>query len=206
VESTKLISSLTQLDLEFHIADMSFPIGFDPSHHQSAQSKRSKWGYQHMSRFWIRTIFEHKAVLELEYYMRMDTDSMFLSPVFDIFQDAKERGVMYGFRQAGKDSIRRNVGLWNLHSDYIKDTGMRSCTDAPHECLSRELPRLMNLTLQHKLGDGSEAPIFYTNFELVSVAAFTKPQMWEYILHVDASHGIYLHNWGDAQVTHCTQF
>ena len=62
------------------------------------QSKRSAWGYQHMSRFWTKGIFEQPLVKELQYYMRLDTDSLILSPVFDIFEDAARRGVKYGYR------------------------------------------------------------------------------------------------------------
>ena len=41
-----------------------------------SQSKRSRWGYQHMSRFWMRTIFEHARVAALDFYLRLDTDSL----------------------------------------------------------------------------------------------------------------------------------
>lgn len=36
--------------------------------------------------------------------------------VLDIFVDAKQRGVRYGYRQAGKDWIGRNKGLWTFHA------------------------------------------------------------------------------------------
>ena len=52
------------------------------------------------------------------------------------------------------------------------------------------------------LGDHSEAPMFYTNFEVVHVGRFVESDMWRFALAVDSSHGTYIHNWGDAQVRH----
>jgi len=59
--------------------------------HTGVQAKRSAWGYQHMSRFWMKTIFQHARVAELEFYLRLDTDSLLLSPLLDLFADAAHR-------------------------------------------------------------------------------------------------------------------
>ena len=40
----------------------------------------------------------------------------------------------------------------------------------------------------------------YTNLELVDVRRFREEDMWQFVTAVDASHGIYIHNWGDAQI------
>ena len=36
--------------------------------------------------------------------------------------------------------------------------------------------------------------------QVVNVARFRRADMWKYVLAVDASHGTYLYNWGDAQI------
>ena len=109
----------TRVQMEFLVADMSFPAGFDASRYASLHSKRSAWGYQHMSRFWVRTVFEHPRVAALDFYLRLDSDSLLLSPVLDLFQDAALRGIKYGYRMAGKDWRGRHQGLWRFHRDFV---------------------------------------------------------------------------------------
>ena len=187
------IRRMTGAAAYFYRADMSFPAGFDSAGRRSAQAKRSGWGYQHMSRFWLRAVLEHPAVAGLGWYLRLDTDSRFSSPVLDLFEDARARGVAYGYRVAGKDWVGRNRGLWAWHREYVTRTG-RSAVQA------RAAGGLADLVLAGGTGDGTEAPVFYTNFELVDVARFRAGELWAYVLAADRGLGIYLHNWGDAQV------
>jgi hypothetical protein len=63
----------TRAQMEFLVADMSFPEGFVAARHSSLQAKRSAWGYQHMSRFWVKTIWQHPRIQKLEYMLRLDT-------------------------------------------------------------------------------------------------------------------------------------
>jgi hypothetical protein len=187
------IASMTGARVYFYIADMSFPAGFDASRHASAQAKRSAWGYQHMSRFWLRTVLEHAAVARLEWYLRLDTDSRLASPALDLFQDARARRLAYAYRVAGKDWLGRNRGLWAWHRHYLRRAG-------PAAQQARAAGGLVDLVLAGPAGDGTEAPIFYTNFEVVNVARFREGDLWEYVVAVDESWGVYRHNWGDAQV------
>ena len=184
---------LTNAQPYFLVADMSFPNSFNGDGVRSQQSKRSEWGYQHMSRFWLRTVLEHPAVASLEWYLRLDTDSRFTTPLLDLFADARARGVAYGYRVAGKDWLGRNRGLWAWHREYVQASGWS-------EEQARAAGGLLQLVLRGHAGDGTEAPIFYTNFELVSVARFRAADMWDYVTAADASLGIYVHNWGDAQL------
>ncbi|KAJ1474663.1 hypothetical protein T484DRAFT_1831527, partial [Baffinella frigidus] len=50
------------------------------------------------------------------------------------------------------------------------------------------------------VGDDAEAPLFYTNFEVVNVKRFKEEDIWRYTEAIDASHGVYRHGWGDAQI------
>ena len=231
----------TRRQMEFLAADLSFPDGFDSVQHASPQSKRSTWGYQHMSRFWTRTIFEHARVAVLDYYLRLDTDSLLLSPLLDVFEDAARRGIKYGYRMAGKDWRGRNVGLWRFHDTFLRDSGIiRQCAGqrvcgrgavtgigkrgavdgAPatgggraaiggEECCRKHVGSLLSVARGTRepgvwggfeLGDETEAPMLYTNLELVDVQRFRGADVWAFVEDIDASHGIYLRNWGDAQI------
>jgi hypothetical protein len=63
------------------------------------------WGYNHMIRFWVKLFFEHPAqeVQALEYYLRLDTDSLVDSQIrYDIFERMRAREYVYGFH----DTVR----------------------------------------------------------------------------------------------------
>jgi len=228
----------TRRQMEFLVADLSFPAEFDPAQHASPQSKRSAWGYQHMSRFWARTIFEHARVAALEFYLRLDTDSLLLSPLLDVFEDAARRGVKYGYRMAGKDWRGRNVGLWSFHEGFLRNSGRvqpcagrKLCRDQvvgggddgldggqedarrggqeEEDCCREDWGSLLTVARGSRrasgrggfnLGDETEAPMLYTNMELVDVRRFRSADVWAFVEAIDASHGIYVHNWGDAQI------
>ena len=210
--------------LEFHVADLAFPPGFDPAAHASPQAKRSAWGYQHMSRFWLRGVLLHPAVARRAFLLRLDTDSRFTSPVLDLFQDARARALLYAYRQAGKDWRGRSAGLWDLHCRFM---AARSGPNGTHP--EGGAPgALAAAAVRAGVGDSTESPAFYTNFEarrpappprrpaarrvqgrahgrlrgeqLIDVEAFRAGALWAYVEAVDASHGVYARGWGDAQI------
>lgn len=58
-----LSNNCTTRDLSFPVVDFqSFPQGFNATSEQSNMSKRSKWGYQQMIRFWITRIWTHEIL------------------------------------------------------------------------------------------------------------------------------------------------
>ncbi|EKX40271.1 hypothetical protein GUITHDRAFT_113748 [Guillardia theta CCMP2712] len=199
-----MIQTWTAANVEFLVADMSFPANFNPGGRTSVHSKRSAWGYQHMSRFWVRGVFEHAAVRELEMFMRLDTDSFFATPLLDVFQDAQERNISYGYRQAGKDWTGKTRGLWRFHLQYMKDTSS-SCLETGQgpgagAGAGDSKGLLLRLLGYPNISEDADVAMFYTNFELVSVRRFVQEDVWSYVKALDESHGIYLNGWGDAQI------
>jgi hypothetical protein len=138
-----------------------------------------------------------------------------LSPLLDVFEDAELRGVKYGYRMAGKDWRGRHVGLWRFYDAFLRDAtgrgrqggGGGGAAEAG-ACTGSLMWVAKGLCVgggggggeAFDLGDDSEAPMMYTNFELVDVRRFRREDMWEFVTAVDESHGIYRYNWGDAQI------
>ena len=155
-----------EVPLEFHAADLAFPPGFDPAAHASPQAKRSAWGYQHMSRFWLRGVLLHPAVARRAFLLRLDTDSRFTSPVLDLFQDARARALLYAYRQAGKDWRGRSAGLWDLHCRFMAARSGHEAENPNGTHPEGGAPgALAAAAVRAGVGDSTESPAFYTNFE-----------------------------------------
>lgn len=87
--------------LEFHqvIGFDEFPPGFDIRDNVE-QAKRENipdsWrypGYHHMCSFWFRKLFLQPRMASVEYYMRLDTDSMIRAPIdYDLFDFVHQTG------------------------------------------------------------------------------------------------------------------
>jgi len=114
---------------------------------------------------------------------------------------------------AGKDWRGRHVGLWRFYDAFLRDAigkGRQGGGGAAEvgACTGSLMWVAMGLCVGEgagggegfDLGDDSEAPMMYTNIELVDVRRFRREDMWEFVTAVDESHGIYLYNWGDAQI------
>jgi len=176
--------------LRFYHITHQFPPGF------SAQKALKKGvvfqslfpGYAHMISFWWKTIFEHPKVRELEYYMRMDTDSVITSPVpYDWFDVMSKGGFTYGYRMIQEDPEWVIKGMWRFYRKYVMKT------------LGFMPPAVASVFPKEKDVDTAGAPIYYNNFEVVYVPFFTeRKDVQRFINEFYFSHYIYTHRWGDA--------
>lgn len=71
---------------------------FNPYSNDPTWQKNGKWNYHNMIRFWLIDVFDHPLLENVEYFMRMDEDSMLQSALVDVFQLMKDR--------RGKDAAR----------------------------------------------------------------------------------------------------
>ncbi len=94
VEDTQILRRGTKRKVDFYNIDWHFnrpPISsrgdrtiIDLYKDDPNWSKRGKWNYQNMIRFWFQDIFEIYS--DVQYFIRLDDDSKFLVPCENFFQ------------------------------------------------------------------------------------------------------------------------
>jgi hypothetical protein len=145
-------------------------------------------GYAHMIAFWWKRVFEHPSVRELEYFLRLDTDSIINSPVsFDWFEVMKKGGFTYGYRMTMMDTEWVVKGLWRYYREYVT------------KALGSMPPAMASWFPDEKSLDTAAAPTYYNNFEILHVPFFTRRKdVRDFIDDFFLSGFIYTRRWGDA--------
>jgi hypothetical protein len=163
---------------------VSLPEWFDHSLPLFPFKKRSPMGYMNMIRFFFRNIFYVPELKQVEYFLRLDTDSEILSTVpVDLFREMKEGGFVYGYKIEGVDPPEVTVGLADFTFQYMERVG-----NIPQE----------NVDLLKQRLAAKAPPLFYNNFEMVNMPFFRRPDVAAWTEAVDRSQKIYTQRWGDA--------
>ena len=136
-------------------------------------------GYRHMCRFHIKTVFDEPIIEPLEYYWRLDDDSLLTKPVdYDVFQMMHDQQLSYGYIWKHFDSSECTTGLWNATRQFIKEHHV-----TPTFFETWREPRL-----------------FYNNFEISRTDIWKSAGYVQYADYLDHLGGIYYHRWGDAPI------
>jgi len=135
-----------------------FPPGFNVSMVQNHFTKRKPFSYNHMIRFWMMDVFDHPALDDAEYYVRLDSDSCFTDEVN--LTDLIRPTTVYvpNFRIVDDKNFRQ--GLLPAVEKYLNT----------HNIVP-QIPSLWQEVLKYKGGRG-----FYNNFELVKLSFFRQPE------------------------------
>lgn len=126
-EQKQLILNTTNRPVHFPEIDFDdFPKGFDPIKESSTWTKRSKWGYQQMCRFWAYRIWLHPILDDYETYMRFDTDSCFTQKLPrhlpGLPPSPSGRGYVYGANYFARDIPRVTAGLFATSQNMSRRT------------------------------------------------------------------------------------
>lgn len=79
------------------------------------------WGYLKMIHFFFVDIFLHPAVRELDFFMRLDSDSAILSPIeYDPFEFMRKNKKHYGFRQRGLTPRLVSMNMWPFVNSFLQ--------------------------------------------------------------------------------------
>jgi hypothetical protein len=187
--------------------DMFFlPISFPPVPVQGVvpewQKRGSTFGYSGMCMFWAKLVFEMPYVAELDYFMRLDTDSLLKSQWFvDPFQWMSDRGLVYGYLYAGIDGPDWTRRMWPMAHNYSVSRGIASPKLSRFRWPSpKELTRMETITSIEESWDSPGVPQYYNNFEIVSVPWFRRPEVRNFTdyMTLNPPHGVYRYRWGDA--------
>ena len=174
-----------RLDITVAPIEFRFPPGFDPANMRAhvKWSKRGKWNYQHMIRFWFSNFFLLPFFRNVEYVMRLDTDVELPSDFWktpDFFQLMQDSHCSQGYINVMSDDPIMTQGLVAFVEDYAHNH---------------------SLTLKRSLtmpGSADNVKIFFNNVEVVHLPSFRESSIQEFITTVDQSFNIYLRRWGDA--------
>jgi hypothetical protein len=189
-----LILSSTKRQVVFRNVDhafTSFPAGFKPYSTEPTWSKRNKWSYHHMIRFWFKLVFELSEVQQYDYIMRLDDDSKLLGIWFNVFTMMHEKNAVYF---ANKQFIE-------------SENGLPGTMNLKEVCLAYKEKANISLENRKKLElafvkNGIRG--YYNNFEIMKTHFFRRTDVREWIEMIDATHGIYKYRWGDAILRYLT--
>ena len=135
--------------------------------------------YRHMCRFQAKLVYEEPIMEGLEYYWRLDDDSLINEPIkYDVFQFMRDSDIAYGYTWIHLDSFACTLGLWEAVDKYIKEKHIK--------------PEFFN--------EWPSPQIYYNNFEISSMVLWQSQEYKDYIEHIDKLGGIYYHRWGDAPI------
>jgi hypothetical protein len=177
-------------DIRFHDVSSYFSFGadarIDPSTvPETLHLAGHKWsvGYRHMSRFFCHGMYQLPFVQELEFYWRLDADSMLLDDMtVDPFEIMKKKGRVYGYNVIAFEDTAVAGGLF----DAVKHHFVRG---SPSHVLGR-----------HVNSNEWNKSMFYTNFEISRVDFWRSADYERFFRDVDIAGGIYHRRWGDAPI------
>ena len=139
----------------------------------------SSIGYRHMCRFHSKSIYEQPIMKGIEYYWRLDDDSIILRDVkYDVFKYMRAHSLQYGYSWLHVDAISCTEGLWDAAQEFIKNTQLKT----------------------EFFKDWPQPKIYYNNFEIGKMSIWMSRKYADYIDFVDRKGGIFYHRWGDAPI------
>lgn len=161
-----------------------YPCDFNSSVRNIIKRKRSKWGYQHMIRFYFKNIFIHKSMCNVKWYMRLDSDSIFNSSQnpFDLVNDSIVYVYNSFYPSRNYDLIQLTLGMKKFLNDYIRYYHIS--------------PK--NVYNWNRMFLNKTTRTYYNNLEIVNMDFFLSLEVQKFINVIDLSHNIYHKSWGDA--------
>lgn len=189
-----LVLRSTKRHVLFHNVDrefISYPTGFNPYSSEPTWSKRGKWNYHNMIRFWFKFLFELPEIQQYDYIMRIDDDSKLLGSWFDVFTMMRRTKAVYFANDQSIDS----------------EDGLPGTMELKEICFAYEKKINIPLDNLRRLNDAfldNGIKTYYNNFEIMKIEFFHKTHVREWIQMIDATHGIYKYRWGDAILRYLT--
>jgi hypothetical protein len=143
--------------------------------------------YKNMCRFWAGEVFRHVKVKEYDYYMRLDCDSFITEPIgYDPFEMMARENKDYAFLKGGK--FRDTEPYFEGINDALEEFE-RQYYDAAYY---NGKP-----TIRKSVSELVEGTLYYTNFEICRIKAFSEGLYMNLFDHIERVKGIYIHRWGD---------
>ncbi len=145
-------------------------------------------GYRDMCKFFSIDVFNDRNLDQTEYFVRLDTDSFFLSASNYFIQDLQNITLDYGYisNTIQIEDKAVSLGFGKCLYNYCKRNYKNSLINNNYINLCQEA------TLKPK--------IFYTNFEIVKLSWARSAKHQRLLKHIINAKGIYNFRWGDALI------
>ena len=145
-------------------------------------------GYRDMCKFFSLDVFNDINLNQTEYFIRLDTDSYFLSTSNYFIQNLQNFSLDYGFisNSIQDEDKAVSLGFGKCLYNYCKRNHENSLINKNYMNLCQEA------TLRPK--------IFYTNFEIVKLSWARSTNHQRLLKHIINAKGIYNFRWGDALI------
>ena len=142
-------------------------------------------GYRDMCKFFAYDVFFDEKLNQVEYFVRMDTDSFFIYTNNKFIKNLDKFDYDYGYisNTIQKEDKSVSIGFGKCLYSYCHKNSN-----------SYPLINYLNLCQEATL----KPKIFYTNFELVKVTWARSNSHKKIMKHLIRSKGIYNYRWGDA--------
>lgn len=167
--------SPSQLSLiELHTVDnfYTYPSSYTPERNPSETDAQVNYAhlyphYQQMCAFWFRKVFLHPRLHNVQYFMRLDTDSYLLSPLtYDPFAFMARHQLAYGYRARLRElCCEQNIA--RFVRDYVHSRGLdaNQLPSSVKWMLTGERPALERVA-RLLAPVNSRIAMYYNNFEV----------------------------------------
>jgi hypothetical protein len=191
--STRLANTIKRHMMFLDISNVFtlFPSGFDPCRTKSAWSRRGKWNYQLMIRFWFKILFELPQFQDYEYIMRLDDDSKILGTWINVFSEMRTKRAVYFANSKDVDLEKTLPGTMKLQHIALKYIVLNNITVTQPEMI------------RDGFGDGYISN-YFNNFEVMKLEFFKRQDVRQWVEEVDRTNGIFKYRWGDATLRYVT--
>ncbi len=145
--------------------------------------------YRHMCRFNSGFFFRHPALLEYDYYWRLEPSVEFMCDVdYDPFLFMKEKDLYYGFTLTLYEFEITIPTLWNTVKNFM--------------ATYPEYVNKKNALKWVLKGDGENYNLchFWSNFEIGNLNFWRSEAYIKYFEYLDKEGGFFYERWGDAPV------
>ena len=149
-------------------------------------------GYRDMCKFFAFDVFFDKKLKDVEYFIRLDTDSFFIFTTNKFITDLQKINCDYGYI---KNTIQKE--------DKAVSLGFGKCL---YEfCYKNRANFFKYKNFINICQDATLNPkIFYTNFEIVKLSWARSNEHKKFLKYIINSKGIYDFRWGDALIRYYT--
>ena len=153
--------------------------------------------YHQMCRWNSGFFYKHPALLDYQYYWRVEPNVHFFCDVdYDVFRYMRDHNKTYGFTITLYDSPQSIASLWPETRKFISANGkFLNKNNAMNWLIDKDRRPEHNFK-----ANGYSTCHFWSNFEIADMDFWRSPAYEAYFEHLDRAGGFFYERWGDAPV------
>jgi mannosyltransferase len=153
--------------------------------------------YHQMCRWNSGLFYKHPALLDMQYYWRVEPNVHFFCDVdYDVFRYMRDNNKTYGFTVNLYDSPESISGLWPETIKFLAENKHKQAQPNAMKWLTDKDRRPDH----NRKANGYSTCHFWSNFEIADMSFWRSPEYEAYFEHLDRAGGFFYERWGDAPV------